>query len=48
MIHQYNLTISKWWICFEWSPRIKPVYGKGKDFIYFYWLIGGLQIGNEI
>lgn len=45
MVRQLNFNLYKWWICFESSFRIKPVYGKEKDFIYFYWFFGGFQIG---
>jgi len=46
MVHQCSLVFYKWWVCFEWHLSWKPIYGKDVDFIYFYWLIGGIQIGK--
>ncbi len=33
------------WICFDKTKTKLPKIGKQQDFVYFYWFLGGIQIG---
>lgn len=35
------------WICFDKTKTKWPKAGKQQDFVYFYWFLGGVQLGYE-
>lgn len=48
MVHQIDFEFNKYWFCLEAiSLGFRPVFGKQEDMIYFYWLVGGVQVGRQ-
>jgi len=46
VVHQLNFEYFRYWICFELIlTKLVPVWGRQEDFVYFYWLFGGVQFG---